>query len=125
MAVVIFVIESFPIVITVFMVRKALGKLNISVPKAKGGTDHLNNLFPACIPCNLEKGVRHTKTVRKRNGVTRAPYNKAKKDKIKSNNMFALSILGFALGNGVGGPLGGIILGVLGSEIGRKISLKR
>ncbi|MES9868042.1 MAG: HNH endonuclease [Candidatus Thiodiazotropha sp. LLP2] len=27
-----------------------------SKPKSKGGTDHLNNLFPACIRCNREKG---------------------------------------------------------------------
>ena len=31
-----------------------------SIPKAKGGTDHLNNLFAACIVCNLEKGILHT-----------------------------------------------------------------
>ena len=28
-----------------------------SVPKAKGGTDYLRNLFPACISCNLDKGT--------------------------------------------------------------------
>ncbi len=27
-----------------------------SIPLSKGGTDHLNNLVPACIPCNREKG---------------------------------------------------------------------
>ncbi|KXB05573.1 hypothetical protein AKJ50_00570 [candidate division MSBL1 archaeon SCGC-AAA382A13] len=27
-----------------------------SKPKAKGGTDHLNNLYPACISCNRSKG---------------------------------------------------------------------
>ncbi|HTD39504.1 MAG TPA: HNH endonuclease signature motif containing protein [Mucilaginibacter sp.] len=96
-----------------------------SIPKAKGGTDHLNNLFPACIPCNLEKGISHTNTVRKRNGVTRAPYSKAKKDKLKNDNMLGLGALGFVIGAGIYGPLGGIIFAVLGSEIGKKVSLKR
>lgn len=27
-----------------------------SVPISKGGTDHLNNLIPSCIPCNRDKG---------------------------------------------------------------------
>ena len=26
-------------------------------PKSGGGSDHINNLVPACIPCNREKGV--------------------------------------------------------------------
>ena len=29
-----------------------------SLPKSKGGTDHLNNLVPACTSCNREKGDR-------------------------------------------------------------------
>ncbi len=28
-----------------------------SIPLSRGGTDHLNNLFPACITCNQEKGT--------------------------------------------------------------------
>ena len=27
-----------------------------SIPLARGGTDHLNNLVPACIECNRSKG---------------------------------------------------------------------
>jgi len=26
-----------------------------SIPVSKGGTDHLNNLFPSCVPCNRSK----------------------------------------------------------------------
>ena len=96
-----------------------------SVPRAKGGTDHLNNLFPACIRCNLEKGTLHTKTVRKWNGVTRAPYNKSKKDEIKNDNMLGAGTLGFVIGAGIGGPLAGIICAAIGSEIGKSMSLKR
>lgn len=32
------------------------------VPRAKGGTDHLNNLVPACWPCNIDKGTRTART---------------------------------------------------------------
>jgi len=47
-----------------------------SHPKALGGTDHLNNLFPACISCNLEKGTESTRTIRRKHGLRRAPYSK-------------------------------------------------
>lgn len=39
-----------------------------SIAKANGGTDHMNNLFAACIDCNLEKGTLHKTTIRKRKG---------------------------------------------------------
>ena len=32
--------------------------------QAKGGTDRLNNLYPACITCNRRKGTRTTRTLR-------------------------------------------------------------
>src|SRR5438552_2951715 len=57
-----------------------------SIPKANGGTNHLNNLFASCICCNHEKGTRHTQTIRKINGVTRAPYSKIKKERIRQEN---------------------------------------
>jgi hypothetical protein len=97
-----------------------------SIPKAKDGTDHLNNLFPACISCNLEKGVRHTKTIRKNYGVTRAPYNKAKKDKIRSDNALAGGTLGMIISAFLGGgPLAVIACTVIGAKIGGNTSVKR
>lgn len=41
-----------------------------SKAKANGGTHHMNNLFPACISCNIEKGTLHKSTIRKRKGYT-------------------------------------------------------
>ena len=35
-----------------------------SVPKSKGGTYHLNNLVPSCIPCNRDKGNLSSKQYR-------------------------------------------------------------
>ncbi len=36
-----------------------------SIPTSKGGTDHLNNLLPSCIPCNRTKGNLTTRQYRK------------------------------------------------------------
>lgn len=50
-----------------------------SVPRAKGGTDHLNNLYAACVPCNRSKGSSSTRSARAKNGYTCAPLSKSKK----------------------------------------------
>jgi len=42
--------------------RKGAWQVDHSVSKANGGTDNLNNLFAACIPCNQEKGARNGKS---------------------------------------------------------------
>lgn len=47
---------------------KGAWEVDHSIAKANGGTNHLNNLFPACIPCNNEKGTYHKQTIRKRKG---------------------------------------------------------
>lgn len=96
-----------------------MGAWNIehSLPKAKGGTDNLNNLYAACIPCNIEKGTKHTKTIRKRNGVTRAPYNKDKKEKIRTNNTLAGAVGGALLGLYFG-PVGLVVGSLIGGIIG-------
>ncbi len=39
-----------------------------SNPRAKGGTDRLNNLYPACIDCNIDKGARTTRAARGSHG---------------------------------------------------------
>ena len=35
---------------------KGCWEIDHSLPKSKGGTDHLNNMVPSCIPCNRNKG---------------------------------------------------------------------
>ena len=35
---------------------KAGWEVDHSIPISRGGTDHLNNLVPSCIPCNRDKG---------------------------------------------------------------------
>lgn len=46
-----------------------------SHPKARGGTDHLNNLMPACASCNIKKGIRSARSVRASSGRTRPPLS--------------------------------------------------
>jgi 5-methylcytosine-specific restriction endonuclease McrA len=50
-----------------------------SVPRAKGGTDHLNNLYAACISCNRSKGSNSTSKARAKNGYKKAPLPREKK----------------------------------------------
>ncbi len=96
-----------------------------SVPKAKGGTNHLNNLFPGCISCNMEKGTKHTKTARGWNGKTRAPYSKTKKRKIRKANTAGGAVIGAGIGLIIGGPIGGAIGSAIGGAIGKSNSPKK
>ncbi len=96
-----------------------------SKPKAKGGTDHMNNLYAACISCNIEKGTSHTKTARAKNGNTRAPYSKEKKQKIKTNNTVGGATIGSGIGWAIGGPVGGLVGGLIGGAIGSSNSPKK
>lgn len=57
-----------------------------SVPRAKGGTDHGNNLYAACMSCNRSKQAGSSRSARRRNGVRRAPLSKKRKDEIRSRN---------------------------------------
>src|SRR5215218_7307538 len=57
-----------------------------SVPRAKGGTDHLNNLFPACVKCNCDKSSMTTRTARRWNDKTCAPLSPNKRKDAKFAN---------------------------------------
>lgn len=95
-----------------------------SIPKAKGGSDHLNNLYAACVSCNCEKGAKHTQIMRNRNGVSRAPLSRLKKERIREENTY-LGMTGGGLIGAVFGP-GGIIVGaIIGGLFGEDISPKR
>jgi len=93
-----------------------------SVARCNGGSDHLNNLYPACINCNLEKATYSTRTIRWKNGVVRAPYNKTKKENLKAENTVGGAIVGGGIGWAIGGPIGGFIGGIIGGAIGESSS---
>jgi len=101
--------------------REARGAWEVehSVPRAKGGTNHLNNLYPACIPCNRAKGTRKTKSVRAENGVSKAPLSITNREKAKTENALAGGVIGGAVG-AVFGPIGVLIGAAVGSNIGNR-----
>lgn len=41
-----------------------------STPRAKGGTNHLGNLFAICVACNIEKGTKTSQHMRRKKGVS-------------------------------------------------------
>ena len=106
--------------------RGAKGAWHIEHSKAKanGGTDHLNNLYPACISCNEEKGIMHTQTARGYNRQTRAPYSKAKKQKLKNQNTIGGLVAGAITGS-IFVPVGALVGGVIGGAIGENNSPKK
>lgn len=65
-----------------------------STPRAKGGTDHGNNLYPAHISCNRAKGTLTSRTVRAWHGRTRTPLSKERQEAIRESNAWAGAIIG-------------------------------
>lgn len=65
-----------------------------SVPRANGGTDHKNNLYPAHIKCNRSKGDGTTRSARAIHGRTKAPVSRKKQDEARSDNTMAYGLVG-------------------------------
>lgn len=88
-----------------------------SIPRAKGGSDHLNNLYPACISCNRSKGAATTRTARRKNGYKAAPLSREK----KTRNAWIGGFGGALAGRILLAPLGPFGL-IAGAAIGVLIS---
>lgn len=105
-------------------VNKGRGKWEVehAIPKSKGGTDHLNNLYAACISCNRSKGNGTTKAARAVNGRTKAPLSKQRKNTAQTENAVLGGLAGLVAGALVGLSTGGIALAcVAGGTIGGSI----
>lgn len=89
-----------------------------SVPRTKGGTDHLNNLKPACISCNLDKSATTTRTARGWNGKTRAPLSVEKRNQAKSENALLGAVGSGVVSFAVAGPIGAAIGALAGGHLG-------
>lgn len=96
---------------------RAAWEIEHSVPQAKGGTDHLNNLYPACISCNRSKGSSSTVSARAKHGKTRAPLSADKRKEARDGNTLAGGVLGAMVGS-LGGPVGALIGACLGAGLG-------
>lgn len=66
-----------------------------SIPRARGGTDHINNLYPACITCNRKKGSSSTRSARAENGYRSAPFSKRQKQRNVLNYAGIGTLIGF------------------------------
>lgn len=100
--------------------NKGAWEVEHSIPRSQGGTDHLNNLYAACIRCNRNKSIQSSRKVRSQYGRKRAPYGKDKKAQIRRSNATRGAVLGSLLGS-IGGGWGSAIGAAIGSEIGRSI----
>jgi len=100
---------------------KGVWQIEHSIARAKGGTDHFNNLFPACVKCNLEKGTMASRSARSNYGNTRAPHSKERKKRIKENNITAGAIIGGLIGLAAG-PWGAAVGATVGGFIGNENS---
>ena len=76
-----------------------------SKPRSKGGTDHLNNLYSACIKCNRQKSNGTNYSIRSRNGVKKAPLTHKEKRKKVIKGTIAGAASGASLGR-IFGPGG-------------------
>lgn len=59
--------------------KRGAWEVEHSKPRSKGGTDHMNNLYAACIACNRKKGNSSSVSARSANGYKCAPPSKAKR----------------------------------------------
>ena len=89
-----------------------------SKPRAKGGSDHGNNLYAAHITCNRSKGDSSTRAARARHGRTRAPLSVAKRNEAKTENTVVGAGIGAVVGGVIAGPPGAWIGGGIGAYIG-------
>jgi hypothetical protein len=85
--------------------------------RASGGTDHGNNLYAACISCNRSKQHGSTRTVRRVNGLSRAPLSTVERSRRRQENAVAGGAAGFLIGSVFGLP--GMIAGpLIGAALG-------
>jgi 5-methylcytosine-specific restriction endonuclease McrA len=89
-----------------------------SKPKAKGGSDHGNNLYAAHITCNRSKQDSSTRAARAQHGRTRAPLSVEKRKKVKVENTAVGAGIGVVIGAVIAGPPGALICGGIGAFFG-------
>lgn len=92
-----------------------------SVPRARGGTDRLNNVLPACIPCNRSKGDGSTRSARAKNGRTRKPMSEGERGRARGKQAAGGAVVGGAIGFFLGGPPGAVAGAAIGAGIGASV----
>ena len=89
-----------------------------SRPRAWGGSDRLNNLYPACVRCNREKGSRRTnREMRARHGKRRAPLSREKRVWARLESAVVGGLLGMVAGSFLSWD-GAKVFGLAGALLG-------
>jgi 5-methylcytosine-specific restriction endonuclease McrA len=89
-----------------------------SRPRAKGGSDHISNLYAAHIVCNRSKGTESSRSARAKHGFARAPLSADAKVKKKSENALKAGAFGAVVGAALAGPAGAAAMGALAAVLG-------
>ncbi len=90
-------------------------EIDHSTPKARGGTDHLNNLYAAHSSCNRSKQHRSNASIRREYGRTRAPLSAAALQELKAGDALTGAVSIGLLGGRFFGPAGFIVGAVIGA----------
>lgn len=93
-----------------------------SKARARGGSDHGNNLYAACISCNIEKSTTSTRAARGWHGNTRAPLSRERARAKRNNGTWGGAAVGAGIGLRVAGPAGALVGGLLGAVFGDALS---
>lgn len=101
--------------------RRGAWHVDHSIALANGGSHHINNLFAACIPCNLDKSTTHTRTARRAQGTTKAPLSRSRYEAARAENLVGGGAAGFGVG-ALFGPGGALIGGLIGLIVGDSIN---
>jgi len=90
-----------------------------SKPQSKGGTDHGNSLYAACISCNRSKGNSSTRSARSKNGYKAAPFSPSQKKKNSLIGAGSGAMLAWALCPPHIKIVGMVLGAILGAHVGK------
>jgi hypothetical protein len=96
-------------------------EIDHSRARARGGSDHGNNLFAACVSCNRSKRDVSSRTMRHRMGRRRAPLSVAQKGQAQRQYTATGGVLGAVALGAVAGPAGLLWGAIIGAAIGSSV----
>lgn len=101
--------------------KRGAWEVDHSVARSKGGTGKLNNLYPAHVACNKNKGDRSSTSARNKHGYRSAPLSA----RAKRGNAAKGGLIGAALGLLLVPPQFRLLAMLLGGGTGAMIGSKR
>ncbi len=105
--------------------KKGAWEVDHSRPRASGGSDRLNNMYPACVCCNRTKGISSTRSMRRHSGTRRAPLPRERRNTVRVEAGMASSVLGAVVGFPLGGPPVAIVGAALAGRAGYRANPDR